>query len=113
MKSHRQERKVRKYFAAMLSVFLYYFEINLLYIDYINPACKLSLCNLKRILKIPPAGAVLRRIPLAIRKQRRTSAGRGQGNKIITGIGQTTIQAESDFPTQPFQPCKITESRQD
>jgi len=34
------------------------------------------------VLKIPPAGAVLLRVYLAIRKQRRISVGRGQGNRI-------------------------------
>ncbi len=46
-----------------------------------------SPCNLKRILKIPPASAVLLRISLAVRKQRHISIGRGQGNRITIGRG--------------------------
>ncbi len=42
----------------------------------------------KDFLKMPPPGAVLLCVPLAIRMLRRKSVGRGsRGNRIISGIG--------------------------
>jgi len=47
--------------------------------------------------KIPPAGAVLLSNPLAIPKQRRISAGRGQRNRITSGRGLSRILTQANI----------------